>query len=147
MYYTGFNYPADQRTGVLRAEEIAGADLLSAQESPSGALGCYFHLERDLSPEDRDAYRLSFRLSVRSEARAVPCLAYFPTRGGERLHLRACFDAAARPGAVWWFSVPDLVDAEHPVPGHALTGDPAGGFAHSFERLVPGWCYGVAWTW
>jgi hypothetical protein len=147
MYYTGFSYPADQRTGVLRAEAVAGAELLAAQESPSGALACYFRLERDLSPEDRDAYRLSFRLSVRSEARAVPCLAYFPTRGGERLQLRASFDAAARPGSVWWFAVPDLIDAERPAPGQELPGNPAFSFARSFDRLVPGWCYGVAWTW
>jgi hypothetical protein len=147
LYYTGFSYPADQRTGVLQAEAGAGAALLSVQESPTGALGCYFRLERELSPEDRDPYRLTFRLSVRSDARAVPCLAYFPTRGGERLRLRASFDSAARPGSVWWFSVPDLVDAEQPAPGHDVPDDPAGSFAHSFERLVPGWCYGVAWTW
>lgn len=147
LYYTGFNYPADQRTGVLEVEAGVGAALLSAQESPSGALGCYFRLERELSPEDRDPYRLTFRLSVRSAARAVPCLAYFPTRGGERLRLRASFDPAARPGSVWWFSVPDLVDAEQPAPGHEVRDDPAGSFARSFERLVPGWCYGVAWTW
>lgn len=147
MYYTGFNYPADQRRGVLRAEATAGAELLSVQESPSGAVGCYFRLERELSPEDRDAYRLSFHLAVRSDARAVPCLAYFPTRGGERLQLRATFDAAARPKAVWWFSVPDLVDAEHPAPGREVPDDAAGSFGSSFDRLVPGWCYGVAWTW
>jgi hypothetical protein len=147
MYYTGFNYPADQRRGVLRAEAGTGAELLAAQESPSGALGCYFQLGRTLSPEDRDAYRLSFGLSVHSEARAVPCLAYFPTRGGERLQLRSSFDPAARPEALWWFSVPDLVDAEHPVPGRELSDDPAASFARSFDRLVPGWCYGVAWTW
>lgn len=147
LYYTGFSYPADQRTGVLRAEAVAGAALLSAQESPSGALGCYFRLERELSPEDRDPYRVTFRLSVRTDARAIPCLAYFPTRGGERLRLRASFDPAARPTSVWWFSVPDLVDAEQPAPGHDMPDDPACSFARTFERLVPGWCYGVAWIW
>lgn len=146
LYYTGFNYPADQRTGVLRIEAAAGATLLSAQESPSGALGCYFQLDREISPEDRDPYSVTFHLAVRSEARAVPCLAYFPSGSSEEFRLRATFAAGARPGSVWWFSVPDLVDAEHPVPGHDVP-ETSGSYVRSFERLVPGWCYGFAWTW
>jgi hypothetical protein len=147
LYYTGFSYPADQRPGVLRVEVLSGAAVLAAQESPSGAVGCYFRLDRELAPDDAEPYAVAFRVAVRSERRAAPRLRYFATGGSEQLLLRAAFDTAADPGSVWWFAVPDIVDAEHPAPGQDVPGEPAAVYAHRFERLVPGWCYGFAWAW
>lgn len=147
LYYSGFSYPADQRTGVLRVQARSGASLAAAQESPSGAVGTYFALDRDLSPDDPAAHTVVFAVTVDSERRAAPRLRYFAAGGTEQLILRAAFEAPAEPDPVWWFSVPDVVDAEHPAPGQDVPRSPAGVRERRFERLVPGWCYGFAWAW
>jgi hypothetical protein len=147
LYYTGFSYPADQRPGVLRIEAVSGATVVATQESSSGAVGSYFRLDRELSPHDPDPYEVRFRVAVDSSARAAPRLRYFAFGGSELFVLRAGFTPPAEPGSVWWFAVPDVVDAEHPAPGQHVDRGPGGRFEHRFERLVPGWCYGFAWAW
>ena len=147
LYYSGFSYPADQRPGVLRIEARSGASLTAVQESPSGAVGAYFELDRELSPDDPAPHTVVFAVVVNSEQRAAPRLRYFAASGTERLILRAAFEAPAEPDSVWWFSVPDVVDAEHPVPGQDVPRGPAGVHERRYERLVPGWCYGFAWAW
>ncbi|HEV7658187.1 MAG TPA: hypothetical protein VGP36_26100 [Mycobacteriales bacterium] len=147
MYYTGFNYPADQRPGVLSVEALSGAVVAAAQASPSGAIGAYFRLDRELAPEDPAPHTVAFRVEVHSEVPAAPRLRYLATGGSEQLLLSAGFAAPAVPGSVWWFAVPDIVDAEHPAPGQLVPRGEDGRFERRFERLVPSWCYGFAWAW
>jgi hypothetical protein len=147
LYYTGFSYPTDQRPGVLRIEPRSGAGTAAFQESPSGAVGGYFQLDRAISPDDLEPYTLVFAVVVDSERRAAPRLRYFATGGCDQLILRAGFEAPAEPEPVWWFAVPDIIDAEHPAPGQVVPRTPTGRHERRFDRLVPGWCYGFAWTW
>ena len=147
LYYTGFSYSADQRPGVLHVEAMGGASTVTAQESPTGALGCYFRLNRELAPDDPDPHTVAFRVSVRSEQRAAPRLRYFASDGSEHFLLRAAFAAPAEPDSVWWFSVPDIVDAEHQAEGQDVPRSSSGVHERRFDRLVPGWCYGFAWRW
>jgi hypothetical protein len=147
MYYTGFSYPADPRRGVLQFRARSGATLVESQESSSGAVGTYFRLDRELSPDDPAPHTLVFEVEVDSPARATPRLGYFAASGTDRMVLRAGFDAAAEPASLWWFAVADIIDIEYPRPDQAVDRDPDGAFGRRFERLVPGWCYGFAWDW
>src|SRR5260370_30065428 len=146
-YYSGFTYPTDIRPGVLTIEALSGCVVADTQESTSGAVAAYLQLDRDLSPEDLQPWRLRFRVRVASDARSAPHLRYFADEGNEQLTLRADFSAESAPLLLRWFSARDLIDAEHPVPGHDLTRQDFGGYIHRFEHLVPGWCYGFAWVW
>lgn len=147
LYYSGFSYPADQRPGVLRIEPRSGAGVAACQESPSGAVGGYFELDRELFPDDPEPHTVVFAVTVDSGRRAAPRLRYFAATGSDQLILRAGFEAPAEPASVWWFAVPDIVDAEHPAPGHEVPRTAAGRHEFRFDLLVPGWCYGFAWAW
>jgi hypothetical protein len=147
LYYSGFSYPADQRRGVLKAAARAGATLAAAQESPSGALGAYLQLDRELSPDDPEPYTVVFAIGVNSQQRAIPRLGYFAAAGTDQMILQTTFEAPAQPDSVWWFAVPDVVDAETTPRSQDVPRSPEGQHERRFERLVPGWCYGFGWDW
>ena len=146
LYYTGFNYLADQRPGVLRAEASSGASLQNVQESDTGALRLYLLLNKPLSPDDVP-YTLGFRILVKSSVRAWPRLTYHGGPDTGRLVVEARFRAPSLPRRVWRFGASDALDAEHCQPGSELPPSADGCYAHRFDHLVPEWRYGVAWVW
>lgn len=146
LYHAGFAYPTDQRPGVLAVETISGGALAEVRESPSGAIAVYFRLDHDLDPGDPQPHDLSFRVGVNSDVPAAPRLRYFADAGNEQLSIRVDMSAAGTPGSLWWFAAPDVVDAEHADSRRRLVPHD-GGYHRTFERMVPGWCYGFAWTW
>lgn len=146
LYYTGFNYIADQRQGVLRAEAGSGASLCRVQEGETGALRLYFLLKDPLSPDD-EPYTINFRILVSSSERAWPRLTYHGGPDTGRLVVRACFQALSLPQRIWRFGAADAVDAEHCRPGSELLPGPDGCYAGTFDHLLPEWRYGIAWVW
>jgi hypothetical protein len=147
LYYAGFTYLTDQHRGVLLVEPITGGTIGDLRESATGSIVLYLLLDQDLSPDDPDAYSLTFRIRIRSDVRAVPRLRYFADTGNERLVLRASFPPAASPSMIWWFAAADVVDAENGTLNRQLHAESAGGFERIFDDLIPGWCYGFAWNW
>jgi hypothetical protein len=147
LYHCGFGYPSDQRPGVLSIEQILGATAADIRESPTGAIAVYLLLDRALHPADPEPYVLSFQVTIRSERPSGPRLRYFADAGNEQLRLRADFHALAAPALLWWFAAADVVDAEHFLPAHQLkaTAGDRLSYERTFDRLVPGWCYGFAW--
>jgi len=145
LYHAGFSYPTDARPGVLTVESIAGGTVADVRESPTGAIAVYFLLDRDVNADESGPYDLSFRVRVNSDVPAAPRLRYFADAGNEQLTMRVDLSAAGTPHAIWWFAAPDVVDAEHSLPGQQLEPGDDGGYHRTFDRLVPGWCYGFAW--
>jgi hypothetical protein len=52
-----------------------------------------------------------------------------------------------RPPSAWWFAASDVLDVEHSQQGMQVASPKHDTFDHTFDDLVPGWCYGFAWTW
>lgn len=146
MYYAGHSYAADPRTGVLSTKALSGGSLAGTRESASGALQSYFELDRRLAPSDAEAHRLTFRVTVNSHIRCNPRLRYHAASGNQRMILHASFASTATPADLWRFGVQDVIDAEYAENGNLLSAT-CGTYAYQFEPLVPGWCYGFAWSW
>lgn len=147
LYYADFSYPADTRRGVLRIEPRTGATLLACRESPTGAIQVFLHLDHPISPSDAANYPITFVVHVSSTERALPRLRYYAAHGNLRLNLRAEFQAPYTPKQIWYFSGPDVVDAEHPLEGNTFPITRSAAYEHAFTQLVPTWCYGFAWLW
>jgi hypothetical protein len=147
LYYTGYNYSADARRGVLRVEEGPGGFLRRLDEGESGAVRAYFQLERQLLPSDAEAHRLSYRIVVDSEAQCIPRLRYHADSGSKELSLHVQFEAPAVPRRIWRFGVRSTIDAEYPEHWEAIAPSAPGSYSHVFDRLVPTWCYGFGWAW
>jgi hypothetical protein len=146
LCYAGFSYPADTRRGVLRLEPDAGASLLECRESDTGAIQTFLQLDRTISPSDDENYLIALTLHVSSPERAVPRLRYHAADGNQQLSLRAEFKRPYNPKRVWKFSGPDVVDAEHPLDENIFP-PASSAYEHTFDQLVPNWCYGFAWVW
>jgi len=147
LYYAGFNYTADPRRGVLDVSAEDGCKVVAVQESDSGAIACFFALERTIDPSDRDPYTVRFRVDVASSVPAAPRLRFHATEGNETLELSARFTSPACPRGLSRFATADVIDAEHPRNQHPVTLGSDGVGHHVFEHLVPGWVYGFRWSW
>jgi hypothetical protein len=147
LYYAGHSYPSDQRKGVLGIQAMSGCTVESIRESPRGALATIFRLDRALLLRDAECYELTFRLAVDTAVPAASWLRYHAATGNTRMALAAHFHVSALPRHAWWFAVPDVVDSEHPQADHSLWPDRHNSYRRSFDRLVPGWCYGMSWLW
>lgn len=145
LYHAGFAYPTDPRPGVLTVEAISGGTVADVRESPTGAIAVYFRLDREVNADEPAPYDLSFRVRVASDVPAAPRLRYFADAGNEQLTMHVDLSAVGSPQAIWWFAAADVVDAEQCPPGQLLEPEDGGGYRHTFDRLVPGWCYGFAW--
>jgi hypothetical protein len=147
LYYTGYTYQADQRPGVLDVEAGVGCTLVGTRESSSGALQSFFKLDEVLSPADPEVYRLSFRIFVKSVIPCLPRLRYYAAAGNQMMILRAQFVPPALPSRIWWFGVADPIDAEYPQSTSEFETQEPAEYHHTFDRLIPGWCYGFGWAW
>ncbi|HEY7223674.1 MAG TPA: hypothetical protein VH561_08815 [Micromonosporaceae bacterium] len=147
LVYGGFSYLTDPRRGVLSVEPVAGGRLAEMQESETGAIKAYLETDRDINPDDSQPYRISYRLKVDSPQRSVPRLRYFADEGTKQLRVRAEFPASVDPGVLWWFAAPGAIDAEYRDPRRKLRPGTGGVYHRTFDDLVPGWCYGLTWSW
>jgi len=147
IYCAGHSYPADSRPGVLSVVPEAGASLITTRESITGAIQSFFELDRPLEPNEPEPSVVRYRLRVNSTIRSAPHLRFHAELGNQSLILRARFTAPAVPSTVWWFAVPNVVDAEYPQPANQLATEPGGAYTHGFDHLLPGWCYGLGWVW
>jgi transcriptional regulator with XRE-family HTH domain len=147
IYCAGHSYPADSRPGVLSIFPEEGASLITTRESITGAIQSFFELDRPAEPTDPEPSVVRYRLRVNSKLRSAPHLRFHAELGNQSLTLRARFTTPAVPGTVWWFAVPNVVDAEYPQPANQLGPEQGGAFSHGFDHLLPGWCYGLGWVW
>lgn len=147
IYCTGHSYPADPRVGVLKVVPKAGAALIETRESITGAVQSFFELDRPLEPTDAEPWVVRYGLLVNSKVRSAPHLRFHAELGNQSVALRTRFVAPAVPTTVWWFAVPNVVDAEYPQPANELYPESDGSYFRAFDHLLAGWCYGLGWVW
>jgi len=147
IYCAGHSYPADSRPGVLTVVPEDAVSLITTRESITGAVQSYFELDHPLEPTDAEPSVIRYRLRVNSKVRSAPHLRFHAELGNQSVTLRTRFTAPAIPATVWWFAVPNVVDAEYPQPGNELERGPDGTYFRAFDHLLPGWCYGLGWVW
>lgn len=147
LCYAGFSYAADMQRGVLRLKPSTGATLLECRESPTGAIQAFLQLDHPISPSDAENHVVAFSVRVSSIQRALPRLRYHAADGNQQLSLGAEFQSSYAPEQIWRFRGPDVVDAEHPLDENTFFPAPSAVYQHTFEHLVPNWCYGFAWLW
>jgi hypothetical protein len=147
IYCTGHSYPADPRPGVLTVVPGEGASLIATRESITGAVQSFFELHRPLEPTDSEPSVVRYGLRVNSKVRSAPHLRFHAELGNQSLTMRTRFAAPAIPSTVWWFAVPNVVDAEYSQPANELGPGPGSTYLREFDHLLPGWCYGLGWVW
>lgn len=146
LYYTGHSADGSGRPGRLGLEVSHGARVEHVSESPNGATDVYLRLDRPIDPGD-GPYELAYRVNVADDRPADPQIVYL-TRPGVRAHrLTVQFTPPALPVDLWRFGVPDPYAADRPERGTRLPASPDHRYEHDFDRIVPGWCYGVSWAW
>jgi len=141
------SYDADQRPGVLRVEAEDGCTLEHVDTHPTGSIQTYFRINRRLDPSDDEPYSCSYRVLIDSAVRARPILLAHPGPGTKQFTLDARFSEPRLPKLLWWFAADNELSATIPGDGYQVPSRPDGHYRRSFEVLVPGWCYGLAWQW
>ena len=147
-YYTGFGYNGDHRRGVVTPEPSFGCTLGEFTESDTGIVNGYFKLGHKLSPDDPEPYRLSFRMRLSSDVRAVPpCVGQFKTNARRHM-VQLQFTPPTLPERVWWFDVPTVLEMEAAQPAaNYFTSDPTGFYFKEFVSPIAGRLYGLDYRW
>lgn len=146
-YFTGVNADSSNRPGRLRVRSLSAAQIDYVHESPSGASDVFFRLDRGLRPDDPEPYRVAYLVEVSDDELADPQIMY-STRPGIREHsLEVRFRPPALPSRIWSFGVPDPYAADRPESGTLFEPSGDGVYRADFERIIPGWCYGLTWVW
>ena len=147
LFCVTHSYDADQRPGVLRIAAEKGCTLERVDTYPTGSLRAFLRLDRGLYPDDPQPYSCSYRVFVVTSVRARPILLSHPGPGTRRFTLDAQFAEPLLPRRLWWFAVDNELSAMIPGDGYDIPTNPDGHYRRSFEVLVQGWCYGLAWQW
>ncbi|MBB4930404.1 transcriptional regulator with XRE-family HTH domain [Lipingzhangella halophila] len=143
------NYHYDAEVGVLSLEPGIGCSLAALRETGFGYLYAVLRLDRELNPDDGDAYSLSYRVHVSSSVPARPLLRYQARAGNDRYALRVLFTPPVLPQEVWWFSERDVFATEMPAPAQSeriFPANPSGFYFRDFTR-IDNLHTGIAWRW
>lgn len=147
LLYGGHSYPSDPRSGVVEIQPVTNLAVADIRESASGTIAAYFLLGREISPDDSNAYVVQYRVIIHSDVRSAPRLRYFAGEGNQQLSIKAEFPEPVKPTRTWWFAQPNVIDAEQANDKPDISTSSGGIYEGTFDHLIPGWCYGFAWTW
>jgi hypothetical protein len=145
FYYTGHQPAARRRRPDLGVTALYGATIAHTDVTDLGDADVFFELDREISPDDKDAHVLSYQVHLDDDDFADPEIHYVTRPGVEQHRLTARFTAPAEPRRLWLVTAPDAMARVDPAAILAPSGP--GRYEYLFDPIVPGWTYGFAWTW
>lgn len=146
-------YHAENRSGLLRLEEMFGCAVVEQRDLLGSGLWYRLRIHRELTPAD-GLYSFGCRLHVSSNVKAHPYLSStVRTDSMERLEFHLVFSPTFPPLRAWWFrsTVNGAVHIEPlPTEGRHLELHDGGNYLYRIfedEDISSHTDYGVSWVW
>lgn len=140
-------YNADPRPGVVALEALSGCTIVQRRQSATGAVAAIAVLDEAIDGVTVLRATYSYRIAVRSAARAQPLLREFSDKFRARQSFRVQFTPPALPTQLWWFRAHDIVDTMgEPSRGQLLAIHRSGFVSYEFEGVARE-MIGLAWRW
>lgn len=147
FYFTGLSLARDESRPEPAITVLDGAELERVHHYESGASDVYLRLARELHPDDPEPHRLAYVVRPADDVLADPAMHYAARVGTNHHSLTLRFTEPALPAKLWRVSASDAIASFRLGPQDELPVVADGVYAERFDRLTPGWTYGMSWLW